>query len=82
MATSTANRFDRHRNVHGQVATTRAQEDWNRKTDPRETTDLANAQPDMVQRMQALMKEAHVDNPNYRLTPKTKKDRKQSSDED
>ena len=49
------------------------------KTDPGETKNLAAAKPELVSKAEALMKNAHVDDPNWPMTadksktaPKTK----------
>ena len=48
-------------------------ENYDLKADPAERNDVARDKPDVAQRMQAIISEAHVDNPNYPLGPKPKK---------
>ena len=42
---------------------------YNLETDPGETTDISALYPDIVARLQAIMAEAHIPNPDFPLLP-------------
>ena len=64
-------RADDWKGIH--TAKTGKLERYNLRTDPAEANEMGRAKPEVAQRIQAILKETHMDDPRYPLIGKAKK---------